>query len=136
MDTSPYVHLSVRYTGVYARPQVGAKIFGKVQAVSVQDDKVTLICYIEAELTAIVNDLDTERFLLRCDDSEANGEEKKRAVSSDDSDLNDDDDDDNDSIFGGEEKASSSAIWHLEDSKKANRRVEAGSKVKLQITDV
>ena len=131
VDTSPYVHLAVKYTGVYARPYVGAKIFGKVLSVAVSDDKVTLVCSIEAELTAIVNNIDKERYVLK-----SSGEQKK-ADSSDDSDLNDDDDDgDNDSIFGDEEKAKSSAVWHLEDSKKGNRRLEAGSKVKLQITAV
>ena len=35
VDTSPYVHLVVRYTGLYARPEVGAKLVGNVQAVTV-----------------------------------------------------------------------------------------------------
>ena len=137
MDTSPYVHLSVRYTGVYARPQVGAKILGKVVSVAVHgsEEKVTLVCSIEAELTAIVNKIDKDRFILKKEETPgALTSAAKKADSSDDS--LDDDDDDNDSIFGDEEKGATNATWHLEDSKKANRRVEAGSKVKLQIMEV
>ena len=56
VDTSPFVQLVVRYTGVYAKPTVGSKLFGKVQAVTSQgNDKVTIVCSIEGELTAIVN---------------------------------------------------------------------------------
>ena len=53
VDTSPFVHLVVKYTGVYAKPVIGARLFGQVQAVSVQngaegEQKVTLVCQIEA----------------------------------------------------------------------------------------
>ena len=99
------------------------------------DDKVTLVCTIEAELTAIVNQIDMERFTLK---REVNSsvEEKKGAASSDDSDDFAYSNEDNDSIFGDEVKESGAAIWHLEDKKKDNRKLESGSKVKLQITDV
>ena len=37
LDTSPYVHMTVRYTAVYARPYVGAKLFGVVDLINVVD---------------------------------------------------------------------------------------------------
>ena len=67
------------------------------------------------------------------------GAEENKMVSSDDSDEENEfahDSDDKDSIFGDESKEAAVAIYHLEDNQKDNRRVAAGSKVKLQIMDV
>ena len=122
---------------MYARPQVGAKLIGLVQAIAVQgsDEKVTLVCSIEAELTVIVNQIDMERFTVKRETT-VSVEEKKGAASSDDSDDFAYDNEDNDSIFGDEVKENGAAIWYLEDKKKDNRKLQSGSKVKLQITDV
>merc|ERR1719469_31518 len=66
VDISPFVHLNIRYTAVYAKPTIGARLFGKVQAVTAQaNDKVTIVCIIEGELTAIINEVDMTRYTLQ-----------------------------------------------------------------------
>ena len=113
---------------------------GMVQAVTVVGDKPTLVCSIEGQLTAIVNQVDGERFVLMREGSveEPKGAEENKMISSDDSDEEneEDDDDDKDSIFGDDSKEAAVAIYHMQDTEKDNRRIAAGSKVKLQITDV
>ena len=110
--------------------------------------KVTLVCSIEAELTAIVTQVDTKRFALKQENlggALSSKAKDGKVASSDDSldDLDDDDDlagddDDNDSIFADDAPANKRdhIVYSLEDTEKGNRRVEAGSKVKLQIVDV
>ena len=85
-------------------------------------------------MTAIVNNIDQTRYVLKREGSApANNEEKKKAISSSDS---EDNEDDKDSIFDDEENDKAAAICYLEDSQKNNRRIGAGNKVKLQIVDV
>ena len=61
---------------------------GVVQAVTVVGDKPTLVCSIEGQLTAIVNQVDSERFILMKEGGEeaTEGAEENKMVSSDDSD--------------------------------------------------
>ena len=127
VDTSPFVQLVVRYTGVYAKPTVGAKLFGKVQAVTSQGgDKVTIVCVIEGELTAIISNLDNGRFTVKKESTEDSDEDS-------DSNVND-----SDSIIDDEpgNKSNDRAIYFLEDTQKGNRRIQAGSKIKLQLEEV
>jgi len=105
-------------------------------------DKVTIVCSIEGELTAIVNQIDLNRYAIKKDETSKAAERK---VSSDDdmSDLDGYDenkaanDSDNDSIFGDEngDKFTSTPCY-IEDKTKNDRKIMAGSKVKLTLTDV
>ena len=128
VDTSPFVHLNVRYTAVYAKPTVGARLVGTVQAVTSQgDDNVTVVCAIEGELTAVVNEVDLkDRFTLK----------KETVMNEEDSEEESKMDDDNDSIIDAEETKNAAAFCYLEDKQKGGRKITNGSKVKLQVTEV
>ena len=82
---------------------------------------------------------DTTRFVLKKEaEVEAPVQKKKKAESMDslDSDADEIAEESEDSIFGDEYKESAAAIYYLEDTQKDNRIMQAGSKVKLQITDL
>ena len=120
---------------MYARPQIGTRLIGKVQAISSHlgadsQTKVTLVCTIEAGLTCVINNFDLDRFAVKSETTAKPAAPKKKDADSLSSDDDDFDSDDNDSIMGDNE------VFFLEDTKKENRKIVQGSKVKLQLTDV
>ena len=61
---------------MYAKPQVGAKLVGQVQTISQgsSEEQATIVCQIEAQLTAIVTQINTERFVLKKEETTNNEE--------------------------------------------------------------
>jgi len=91
-------------------------------------DRVIIMCQVEGALTAIVNQVDEERFEVK--ETETKKQKDDIASASDSDSMQDDDDD---SVFSNDGTDSKQVV--LLDKKKG-KTIDLGSKVKLQISNI
>ena len=64
-DTCAYIRIVVRYTAVFARPQIDAMIKGKITSIASTSERVSVVCQIEGGLDTIISSVDTTKFALK-----------------------------------------------------------------------
>ena len=82
VDVCQFIRIQVRYTAVFAKPQIDAVIKGKITSISSQNDRVSVVCQIEGGLDTIVSGIDQSKFALKQEEVV----EKKDETSDDSSD--------------------------------------------------
>ena len=121
----------VRYTAVFARPQVGASIKGTVESISSINDRVAVMCAIEGGLSAIVKEADMERYTLKAED--ASGEPQSQS-SKEKEELREEE---HDSVFGDEDEETGKKVQEVYlEEKSSGRTLKPGSKVTLKIEEI
>ena len=122
VDTSPFVQYTVRYTAVFAKPKVGAKLVGKIVNIirHAETGNIIIMSEVEGDLVCITKCSDPSRLEV------IEGDSVKASDSEDAAEVSDD------SVF--EEHTSTKEI-QLKDNKKG-RTLKQGTRIKLQIEDI
>ena len=128
VDVCQFIRIQVRYTAVFAKPQIDAVIKGKITSISSTNDRVSVVCQIEGGLDTIVSGIDQSKFALKQEEVVA----KKDEISDDSSDEKEAD---VDSIFDEAEAVIKTEGLYLEDLKRG-KILKKDSKVKLQIKKI
>ena len=128
VDTCHFIRIQVRYTAVFAKPQIDAIIKGKISSITSTADRVSVGCIVEGGLQTIVSSVDTTKFALK----EEEGANKKNDLSDSEDEMKEAD---VDSIFDEAEANVKTEGLYLEDIKRG-KELKIGSKVKLQIKKI